>query len=108
MSGYEVVTEALQAESAKWTDLADSMGAVAASVGGLGLDPSAFFCGDFNMMTHYQGYQNFQEYMEALLSQGREEFSQISNALLDVKRGYEEAEDVIDGDLNEIFSVQGE
>jgi hypothetical protein len=108
MSGYEVVTEALRAESVKWADLADSMGTVASSVGGLGLDMTAFYCGDVNMVPYYLNYRKFQAHMEALLSQGREEFAQISNTLLDVKRGYEEAEDIIDGDLNEIFSAQGE
>lgn len=105
MPGYEVVTQALQAESRKWDELVEALGAIRAAVDDQTLEMTAFFVGDVNTMPHHAAYQKFQTFMVTVLSGGVTEFGQISDVLRKAGQRYEEAEDLIELDLNEIYSV---
>jgi hypothetical protein len=108
MPGYTVVTEALGQESGKWINLADSMGVVRAATERMTLEATAFFIGDANTVPHYMAYQQFQTTMTSLLSEGETAFLGVSQVLREIQNRYDNAEDVIELDLNEVFSAQGE
>ncbi|GAA3951197.1 hypothetical protein [Actinoplanes auranticolor] len=78
-----VVLSAFEAEARKWTDLADLMLALRNKSSALGLNPTAFFCGNPGTALALSGaYDGIFDLVNTLLTDAEAEFDQIAGALL--------------------------
>jgi hypothetical protein len=112
LSGYQVVTQALRNEAPKWDEFAASVAAIRGQVASATLEEFAFFVGDpialafsFDAKVHSQSYEKFRSFTEALLRGAETEFPQIGDALVEVATRYDEAEELVEFDLNEVYTV---
>ncbi|HEX5596380.1 MAG TPA: hypothetical protein VFX61_10235 [Micromonosporaceae bacterium] len=103
MAKVTVITDALRAEGRKWRQLSDQMATVKAAAEGLELSPSAFFIGDLNVGLHSTSYDNFQSFMVHILSGAVTEFDQLGGSLYKAADAYDNADEVIALDLNELY-----
>ncbi|MDG9678935.1 hypothetical protein [Micromonospora sp. DH14] len=103
MADLNVITDSLRDEGGKWLTLSDRVAAVKVAAEQLHLDPSAFFIGDANVLIHSLAYNDFHNFMVAILSGAVTEFEQVGEALRRIADEYDRADEVISLDLNEIF-----
>lgn len=111
MAGYQVVTAALRQECAKWEDFASATDNVKPQVTSATLSAASFFVGDptvlaisFDATVHQAAYEQFRSFVEARLTEATAEFMDISGALQEMAERYDEAEEIAEIDLNEIFT----
>lgn len=100
-----VVLSALRDEARKWQGLSDTVTPIKTVVEGLHLGPSAFFIGDASVVVHSQAYNGFQSFMVTILGGAVTEFDQLGSALNKIADIYDEADQLIALDLNEVYSA---
>jgi hypothetical protein len=106
MAEVTVITAAVRAEAKKWQELSDKAAPIKAAVDGLTLSASAFFIGeDWTPTVHAEAYQGFQHFMAGILAGGVAEFDQLGAALNKIADAYDNADDVVELDLNDIYSA---
>lgn len=116
MAGYKVVADAVRAQATKWDDLAArtqpaydyANSATLGVTAFLLMDPTGLsqvltFDNPINATMHQFAYSDIQTTMATLLGQAVTEFTEIGDALIKVAAKYEEAEEIIELDLNEIY-----
>jgi hypothetical protein len=108
-AGFKVVTDALRVEAAKWDQFAAEVEPIHRAVQEATLDITAFFVGEptltlLDAPVNHASYQAYQTYMEKLIAGAKAEFPQIADALIKVANKYDEAEKIIELNLNEIYS----
>lgn len=115
MAGYEVVTSALRAEADKWDELAYEMAPVHRAVEGLTLEPSAFMALDGVSIAGFhlglttppeelaRSYEEVRAFIASLLLDAEAEFSEIGDTLIDIADTYDEAEAVVELNLDQIY-----
>jgi hypothetical protein len=113
LAGYQVITQALRNESPKWDEFAERTRQVVGQVASATLDTTAFFVGDptgLNMNSaradlHRDAYERFRSFVESVLHGAETEFPQIGDALIEIANRYDQAEQVIELDLNQIYTA---
>jgi hypothetical protein len=105
MSKVTVVTEAVRAEARKWKKLSDQAAPVKVAADGLTLAQTAFFIGDANAAIHAQVYASFQGFMANILSGAVTEFEQLGGALDKVADAYDNADALVDLNLDKIYGA---
>lgn len=111
MTGYKVVTDALRTEAKWWNTRADNMGKVVTAVQGTKLGVTAFFTGDPNTLAlsavtgipESQSYETFRGWVETTLRDAVEQFQDLAVVLGRIARDYDEAEKVVEIDLNKVY-----
>lgn len=103
MSQVTVITDALRAEGRKWRQLSDQMVPIKAATEGMELSMSAFFIGDLNAELHSGAYKQFQSFMVQILSGAVTEFDQFGGSLYKAADAYDNADEIIALDLNELY-----
>ena len=115
MAGYQVITQALRNESPKWDEFAERAKQVAGQVASTNLDTSAFFVGDASLLgmtnilraeLHRDAYERFRSFVESALRGAETEFPQIGCVLIEIANRYDQAEQLIELDLNQTYSAQ--
>jgi hypothetical protein len=89
---HTVVTEALRDEAKKWATLSDELGEMAARVGRLTLDSSAFFCGDASADVLSADYDTYLRFMIDRFTEGRMEYLELARALKKAAAMYDESD----------------
>jgi hypothetical protein len=112
VDGYQVVVPALRSEAPKWDEFAASTATIRGQVQSAKLEEFAFFVGDpvalavsFDAKAHSDAYEKFRSFTEGLLRGAETEFPQIGDALMEIAARYEEAEQMVEIDLNEVYKV---
>ena len=114
MAGYQVITQALRNESPKWDEFAERAKQVLGQVVASNLEISAFFVGDPSALAlvgtlrselHRESYEHFRSFVESALRGAETEFPQIGDVLIDIANRYDEAEQLIELDLNQTYSA---
>jgi uncharacterized protein YukE len=105
MSDITVITESVRKEATKWRRLADQVEPIRGAVQSATLGATAFFIGDGNAAAHHQAYYQYQAFMEDILRGAVVEFEQLGKALNKVADAYDDAERVIELDLDKIYGV---
>ena len=105
MAEVTVITEALHAEANKWRTLSDLLRPAKTAVDGLTLGTFAFFVGDLNAGSHAKVYEEYRQYMARLLSQGQVEFDQLGQALDKTADEYDEADEIAELNLNDVYTI---
>ncbi|HEX5542967.1 MAG TPA: hypothetical protein VFX60_15630 [Micromonospora sp.] len=103
MSQVTVITDALRAEGRKWCQLSDQIATIKTATEGLELSTSAFFIGDANAQLHSGAYEKFQLFMVHILSGAVTEFDQFGGSLYKAADAYDNADEIIALDLNELY-----
>ena len=103
MAGITAVTSAIRDEATKWRWLAIQIDVVHQAANSLTLGPAAFFVGDATTELHAYSYDELQRFMTRVLHEAASEFDQVAAALLTIADRYDEAEQVIDLDLDKIY-----
>jgi hypothetical protein len=103
MANVEVITEAVRAESRKWSHFAARMEPPRRAAADLFLEPSAFFIGNFNTGVHSAAYQRYQSFMVDILAGAVHEFDQLAAALGKIADEYDNADKIVELDLNRIY-----
>ncbi|GIH08613.1 hypothetical protein Rhe02_66800 [Rhizocola hellebori] len=99
-----VITEAVVDEAAKWRRLAGQMEPIKSSADGLDLAGSAFYIGDgLNFLIYSNSYNDFQNLMVTALGGAVTEFEQIGGALDKIAAAYDQADQIVSLDLNQIW-----
>jgi hypothetical protein len=118
MADYEVVCEAVRAQAKKWDALAAettsareyAKSAVLGETAFLIIDPTGLsnaltFDNPIRAIVLKEAYQDIQERMATLLEQAVTEFEQVGDALIRVAVEYEQAEEICEVNLNEIYTA---
>ncbi|MFE9750065.1 hypothetical protein ACFYOT_34575 [Saccharothrix saharensis] len=114
MAGYQVITQALRHESPKWDEFAERAKQVLGQVVASNLEISAFFVGDPTVLAmsgtlraelHREAYEKFRSFVESALRGAETEFPQIGDVLIDIANRYDEAEQLVELDLNQTYSA---
>ncbi|CAM2987372.1 hypothetical protein SAXI111661_12115 [Saccharomonospora xinjiangensis] len=116
MPGYEVISSAVRAEAPKWDEFTEVVKSTLTFIQGATLDTSAFFvltptAGiEINLApeTHQRAYEKVRAYMESVLQGAEREFPQIGDALIKAANKYDEAEEEVEFDLNEIWNIEND
>ncbi|GGU49746.1 hypothetical protein [Lentzea flava] len=115
MTGFQVVTSALRAEAGKWDELSYRMAPVHRAVEGLTLSPLAFTALDAVSLAGFslglptapeqlaRSYEEVRAFIANLLLDAEEEFSEVGDTLIKIADTYDEAEDVIELDLDQTY-----
>ncbi|WP_412540050.1 hypothetical protein R8Z50_30170 [Longispora sp. K20-0274] len=105
MSQVTVITDALRRESSKWGHLSDQAASIKVSVDGLGLTSLTFYVGEPSNLAYSQAYDAFQALMSTVMGGAATEFGQVATALLKIADAYDDADAVVEVDLNAVYSV---
>jgi hypothetical protein len=113
MVGYKVITSAVRAEGTKWRGFADTVGQVNPVVKNATLGPAAFFVGDpltlasetLNAKLLSDTYESLRSYVETALTGAVVEFDQIDDALQKTAEMYEQAEEITEINLKQIYGT---
>jgi hypothetical protein len=105
MTKVTVVTDAVRAEARKWRQLSDQVAPVKQAVDGLTLAQSAFFIGDANAALHAEVYAGFQRFLATVIGGAVTEFEQLGGALDKVADAYDNADAVVDLNLDQIYGA---
>lgn len=113
MVGYKVITSAVRAEGTKWRGFADTVNKVTPVVANATLGPNAFFVGDpltlvvsaFNASQLSDTYEALRSYVEGALKGAATEFEQIDGALQKTAQLYDQAEEITEIDLKQIYGT---
>lgn len=116
MPGYEVISSAVRAEAPKWDEFTEVVKNTRAFIQGATLDKPAFFvltptAGIEISLTpeiHQQSYEKVRAYMDSVLHGAEVEFPQIGDALIKAANRYDEAEEEVELDLNEIWTIEND
>ncbi|MFF5990851.1 hypothetical protein [Prauserella flavalba] len=116
MPGYEVISSAVRAEAPKWDEFTEVVKTTRAFIQGATLERTAFFvltptAGiEINLApeTHQQAYEKVRTYMDSVLQGAEVEFPQIGDALIKAANKYDQAEEEVEFDLNEIWTINNE
>jgi hypothetical protein len=111
MVGYKVITSAVRDEGTKWRGFADTVNKVTPVVTNATLDPTAFFVGDpvtlavsaFDASALSDTYEALRSYVEGALKGAATEFEQIDGALQKTAQLYDQAEEITEIDLTQIY-----
>jgi hypothetical protein len=111
--GFQVVVGAVRAEVAKWDEYAAKMEPVHSAVSNARLEVTAFFVADpmvigpanADTVLHQAAYEEFRSVMEGLLDGAKKEFPQIADALVKCANAYEQAEEINELNINEIYTA---
>lgn len=111
MAGYKVVTDAIQTEAKWWNIRSDHMAEIVKAVQAARLDSSAFFTGDpltlamsaLSAVPESHAYESFRDWIEVSLREAVEQFHDIAIVLQRIAHDYDQAEKVIDIDLNKAY-----
>ncbi len=99
-----VITDAVADEAAKWRRLSSQMEPIKSAADGLDLAASAFYVGDgLNFLIYSNSYNDFQNLMVTALGGAVTEFEQIGGALDRIAAAYDQADQVVSLDLNQIW-----
>lgn len=99
-----VITEAVVDEAAKWRRLSSQMEPIKTAADGLDLAGSAFYIGDgLNFAIYSNSYNDFQNLMVTALGGAVTEFEQIGGALDKIAAAYDQADQIVSLDLNQIW-----
>lgn len=112
MAGYQVITSALRKEAPKWDDFATALKPILYEVEAATLEITAFFVGDpaelaipIDAKLHKDAYESYRSFVDTVLGEAQTEFGQIADALIKIGQQYDQAEDITELNLNEIYSV---
>lgn len=114
MAGYQVITQALRNESPKWDEFTERAKMVLGQVVATNLEASAFFVGDPSALAmahtlraelHRDAYERFRSFVESALRGAETEFPQIGDVLIEIANRYDEAEQLVELDLNQTYRV---
>jgi hypothetical protein len=105
MAEVEVITSALRNEATKWRDLSDQVEPIKSAVDGLTLNAMAFYVGDLNAGPHAVYYESYRSFMARILGQAQVEFEQVGDALTRIADAYDEADEVAELNLNDIYTA---
>lgn len=111
MAGYKVVTDALRTEAKWWDTRADNMNKVVTAVQGTKLGVTAFFTGDpitlglsnATGIPESQSYETFRSWFETTLRDAAGQFQDLAVVLRRIAHDYDEAEKVVEIDLNKVY-----
>ncbi len=99
-----VITDAIVDEAAKWRRLSGQMEPIKQAADGLDLAGTAFYIGDgLNFLLYSNSYNDFQNLMVTALGGAVTEFEQIGAALDKIAAAYDQADQVVSLDLNQIW-----
>lgn len=99
-----VITDAIVDEAAKWRRLSSEVEPIKQAADGLDLSGSAFYIGDgLNFVLYSNAYNDFQSLMVSALSGAVTEFEQIGGALDRIATAYDQADQIVSLDLNQIW-----
>ena len=99
-----VITEAVVDEAAKWRRLSGQMEPIKAAADGLDLSATAFYIGDgLNFLVYSNSYNDFQNLMVTALGGAVTEFEQIGGALDKIAAAYDQSDQIVSVDLNQIW-----
>jgi hypothetical protein len=99
-----VITEAVADEAAKWRRLSGQMEPIKTAADGLDLAGTAFYIGDgLNFLVYSHSYNDFQNLMVTALGGAVTEFEQIGGALDKIAVAYDQADQIVSLDLNQIW-----
>lgn len=108
-----MITSAVRAEGTKWRGFADTVNKVNPVVKNATLGPTAFFVGDpvslaagaFNAELLSETYEALRSYVENALNGAVVEFDQIDEALQKTAQIYDQAEEITEIDLKQIYGT---
>jgi hypothetical protein len=115
VAGYQVVTAVVRKEAAKWDEFADEIGPVRDAIASMTLDPLAFFVLDAITFATIplrlpappeelaRSYEDMRSFVEKLLGEAQIEFIEIAGALLKIAYTYEQAEAVVELELDQVY-----
>lgn len=115
MADFQVVTAIVRKEAAKWDEFANEMGPVRDAIASMALGPLAFFVLDAITFATIplklpappeelaRSYEDMRSFVERLLGEAQTEFAEIAGALLKIAETYEQAEAVVELDLDQVY-----
>lgn len=111
MAGYKVITSAMRAEAQQWDKMAENAKVIRHQVASATLGPAAFFCGDPTELDaipdatlHQKAYEDIRSTLESLAGAAETEFGQFADVLIRISQKYDQAEDVVEVNLDKAYS----
>ena len=115
MADFQVVTAIVRKEAAKWDEFADEIGPVRDAIASMTLEPLAFFVLDAITFATIplrlpappeelaRSYEDMRSFIEKLLGEAQTEFAEIAGALVKIADTYEQAEAVVELELDNLY-----